>query len=82
MKSTISLGDKKRKNKKTRKSRSEEKVVGFSSASIFPARKWEASSRAKTTGIDHPTRRITQGACIVKGREDKRDRGYIPDTFT
>ena len=31
--------------------------------------------------IDHPTRRITKGAGIIKGCEDKRDRGSIPDTF-
>ena len=35
-------GQEKRKDRKTRKSRSEEKVVGFSSASLFPARKHEA----------------------------------------
>ena len=36
----ISLGDqKKRKDRKARKTRSEEKVVGFSSDSLFPARK-------------------------------------------
>ena len=43
LKSTISLGvQEKRKDRKTQKSRSEEKVVGFSSASLFPARKREA----------------------------------------
>ena len=37
---TVSLGgQEKRKNSKTRKSRSEEKVVGLKSDSIFPARK-------------------------------------------
>ena len=41
-------------------------MVGFSSSSLFPTRKQEA-------GIDHPTRRRTQGAGIVKGWEDKRD---------
>ena len=35
-------GQGKRKDRKTWKRRSEEKVVGFSSASLFPARKWEA----------------------------------------
>ena len=34
-----------------------------------------------TSGIDHLTRRRTQGACIVKDWEDKRDRWHIPDTF-
>ena len=35
------------KNRKTLKSRSEEKVVGFSSAFIFPARKWEEVTRVE-----------------------------------
>ena len=43
-------GQKKRKDRKTRKSRSEEKGVGF---------------RSHPGGIDHPTRRRTQGAGIV-----------------
>ena len=38
-------------------------------------------ARVKTTGIDNPTQRMTQEASIVKGWEDKRDRGRIPDTF-
>ena len=39
LKGTILLeGQEKRKERKTRKSRSEKKVVGFSSASIVPAR--------------------------------------------
>ena len=33
-------------------------------------------------GMDHLTRWRTQGAGIVKGWEDKRDHGRIPDTFT
>ena len=32
--------------------------------------------------IDHPTRRITQGAGIVKGWEAKQVHERIPDTFT
>ena len=32
----------KRKGRKTQKSRNQEKVVGFSSASLFPTRKWES----------------------------------------
>ena len=75
-------GQEKRKYRKTRKIRSEEKVVGFSSVSQFPARKQEAFTQGGTRGIDHLTWRITQGAGIVKGWEDKRDRGYISDTFT
>ena len=39
---------KKRKDKKTRKSRSEKKVVGFSSASLSPARKREAVTQGRT----------------------------------
>ena len=57
----------KRKDMKTRKSRSKEKVVGFSSASLFPAMKLEIITQGGTRGIDHPTRRRTQGAAIVIG---------------
>ena len=57
-------------------------MVGFSSASLFPARRWEAVTQGGTRGIDHPIRRKTQGVGIMKGLEDKRDRGCIPDTFT
>ena len=43
LKGTISLGgQEKRKDTKTRKSRSEEKVVGFSSTFLFPVRKRKA----------------------------------------
>ena len=36
------LGSKeKRRDRKTRKSRSEVKMIGYSSASLFPAKKWE-----------------------------------------
>ena len=80
------LGDQeKRKDRKTRKNRSEENVVWFSSASLFPARKREDVTQGGTMeprGIDNLTRRKTQGAGIVKGWEDKRDRGAIPDMFT
>ena len=48
-----------------------EKWVGFSSLSIFPVRKLKA-----------PDGEDTQGACILKGWDDKRDHGRIPDTFT
>ena len=50
---------------------SEEKMVGFSSASLFPARKWEAFTQGRTIEIDHLTRRRTQGAVIDKSWEDK-----------
>ena len=41
-------GQEKRKDRKSQKSWSEERVVGFSSASIFPARKWEAVTQSET----------------------------------
>ena len=47
----------------------EEKVVGFSLASLFLAKKGEAVTQGRTKGIDHQTRRRTQGAGIVKGWE-------------
>ena len=54
------LGDQeKRKERKSQKSRNEEKVAGFSSASLFPGRKWEA--------VTHLMWRRTQGAGIIKG---------------
>ena len=56
--------------------------MGFTSVSLFPARKLEAVTRVETTGIDHPTWKITWGAVIVRGWEDKRDCGRISDTFT
>ena len=70
----------KSKDGKTWKSRSEKKMGGFRSVSLFHARKWEAVTQDGTRWIDHPTLR-TQGACIVKGWKDKRDRGRIPDTL-
>ena len=54
------------KTGKHKKSRSKEKVVFFSSASLYTARKWEAVTQGITGGIDHPTRRKTQGTDIVK----------------
>ena len=44
----IAGGEEKRKDRKVSKSRSEDKVVGFSSASLFPVRKWEAVTRGET----------------------------------
>ena len=72
----------KRKDRKTRKIRSEEKGVGFSSASVFSARKGEAFTQGGTMEIDHPRRRKTQEAGIVKGWEDKRNCWHIPSTIT
>ena len=60
LKGTISLGDEEKgKDRKTRKRRSEEKVVSFTSASVLPPRKWEAVTQGGTRGLDHPTRRRT-----------------------
>ena len=83
LKGTVSLRDQeKRKYRKTWKSRSEEKVVGYRSASLLTARKWEAVAQGRTRGIDHSTRRKTQGASIIKAWEDKQNHGGIPNTFT
>ena len=60
-----------RKDEKTRKSRSEKKVAGFSSPSIFPAREPETVTQGGSTGIDHPKWRKTQGDGIIKDWEDK-----------
>ena len=78
----IAGDEEKMKDGKTRKSRSEEKVVGFSSTSLFLARKRKAVTHGAIRVIDYPTRKKTQGAGFVKGWEDKRDHGRISDTFT
>ena len=44
----IAGGQEKRKDRKTRKNRSEEKVESFSSAFLFPARKREAVPQGGT----------------------------------
>ena len=44
-------------------------MEGFSSASLFLARKWKTVIQGVTKGIDHSTRRITQEANLVKGWE-------------
>ena len=44
---------------------------------LFPVRKWEAATQGGTRRIDHPMRRKTQGAGIVKDREDKQDRAEV-----
>ena len=60
------LHQEKRKERKTRKRRNEEKVVGFSSASIFPARKWVVGPTVEPTGdrtsdaAENPGRRYRQ----------------------
>ena len=43
-------GLKEEERQKNTKSRSEEKVLGFSSASLFRANKWEAVTRVETNG--------------------------------
>ena len=66
------------KDRKTMKSRSEEKVVGFSSTSLFPAWKWEAVTRVELTGDRPPMTRITHRTSIIIGW----DHEHIPDAFT
>ena len=58
-------------------------MLGFSSASLLPARKLEVVTKGGTRGIDYLTGRKNpiQGAGNVKGWEDKRYRGHIPDKF-
>ena len=42
--------------------------MGFSSASPFLTRKWEAVTQGGIWGIEHPTRRRHQGAGIVPSK--------------
>ena len=53
-------------DRKTRESRSEEKVMGFSSASLFRAKKREAVAKGRTRTIVYPTRRKTEGSVSSK----------------
>ena len=57
-------------------------MVGFSSASLFPTRKWEAVTQGGIMEIDNLARKRTQEAGIVKGWDSKRDPGRISDTLT
>ena len=51
LKGTIMLvAQEKRNDRKSQKNRSEEKVVGFCSTSLFPARKQEAVTRVEIDG--------------------------------
>ena len=59
------------KEKKQENSRSEEKALGLSSTSLFPKGNGRQSPMVETTGIDPSMQRITQGAGIVKGWEEK-----------
>ena len=74
-------GQKRRKDRKTRNSRSEEKIVGFSPTFLFHAKKWDAVTQDGIRRIDHLTPRRAQGAGVFKDWEDKRECGRIPDTF-
>ena len=53
LKCTISLGSQKRKDRKTRKSRREEKVMSFNSASLFPEKKREPVTQGGTRVLDN-----------------------------
>ena len=57
-------------------------MVGFRSASLFPAKKLKAVTQGGTMEIGHPQERKTEGAGIVKGWENKRDRGRVLYIFT
>ena len=66
-------GQKKRKDKKTWKSRSKEKLVGFSSTSLFPTRKQETVTQGGKRGTNHLTWRRTQGLGMSKaGRTSEK----------
>ena len=69
--------EKKKKDRKPRKSRSEETIWVLAQETGGSHRGWNHGTRE----IDQLTWRRTQGASVVKGWEDKRDRGHIPDTF-
>ena len=75
-------GQEYRKDCKTWRSRSEEKGVCFSSASLILARKWESVTQSGTRGTDNLMWRKTQGSSIIKTWEDKRTYGSIQDAFT
>ena len=55
-------------------------MVGFSSASLFPARNQEGVTKGGAQDIDQSKLR-TQGDSTVKNVEDKWDSRHIPDTF-
>ena len=72
-------GIRRRRKRKALKSRSEEKVLGFSSASLFPISiwKWEAVTQGGTRGIDYLMWKKTWGASIIKAGRT----GDTTDTF-
>ena len=53
-------------------------MVGFSSASIFSVRKQELVTQGGTRGIDHLTRRRTQGAGVSKAGRISETAGEFP----
>ena len=59
----------KRGDRKTQKSRNEEKVEGFSSASLFPTMKWEAVTQGETIepGNRPPDAEENPGSLSLKG---------------
>ena len=71
----------KRKDRKSRKSWSEVKMVSLVQLP-YSSQGRKAVIQGRTIGIDHPTRGRTEGVGIVKGWEDKGDRGRIADTLT
>ena len=71
-----------RKTAITQRSKSEEKEAGLAQSLYSPQGNERQLHRLGTNGINQPKRKITQGAGIVKGWEDKGGRGCILDTFT
>ena len=66
----------KRKDIKTRKSRSGDKGVGFRSYSISPAKKLEVITQGGTRGMDHPMLRINKEAGIAKAGRTSETAGH------
>ena len=62
----IGGGQGKRKDNKTRKSKSEEKVVGFSSAFLFPARKREVIAQGGNYGDRPPEAEDNSGSMYLQ----------------
>ena len=77
----VSLGGKgKRKDRETWKSKSEEKVVGFSSGSLFTARKCEAVTQGENKG-DRPSIEEDNLGSWYHQRLRKSNCKRITDTF-
>ena len=75
---SISLsGQEKRKDMKAWKSRSEEKVLGFSSCSLLPTRKRDAVTHPRwNQRIDYLTRRTLEAGMAKAGKTSET--AYIP----